>query len=325
MLIKKIWVLFLSLLLLFSLSGTVMGNEVVSLKFGHIANTDNSWHLAAVRFAELVNIKTNGEVEVKVYPNSQLGSERETIEGIPLGLCDITISADSLANWAPSIALQSHMYTFRDSEHIEKFQSSEVAEKIRSEILNKAGLRVIAWFERGPRYLTSNRPIRSLEDLKGFKIRVPDVPMFIKDWEACGTSPTPIAFGEVFSALQQGVIDGQENPLALIHSAKFYEVQKYVNRTAHVLQSIFVVIGEEKFKSLSDKNQQAVLEAALEMQGYERALFLAAEKELEDELKAYGVEFVDDVDIEGFKKAVENVIEDNYPEYLEDYKKIQTL
>jgi len=321
---KKMWFVCLCVLLLVGISGPALGQETVTLKFAHVAARDNTWHLGAVKFAELVDAKTNGEVKVIVYPDSELGSERETVEGIPMGLSDITISADSLALWAPSISLQSQLFTFRDGEHIKKFMNSEVAEKIRSEILNKAGLRVIAWFERGPRYITSNRPIRKVEDLKGFKIRVPDVPLFIKAFQAFGATPVPMAFGEVFTSLQQGVIDGQENPLALIYSQKFYEVQKYINRTAHVRQGIFVVMGEEKFKSLSAKNQQAVLEAAQEMQEYEHSLFLAKEKELEEELKAHGAQFID-VDLEGFKKAVADIIKDYYPEYLEDYKKILAL
>jgi len=321
---KRFWATSICIALVLSMAGISLAKPV-NLKFAHIANTDNTWHLAALKFAELVEEKTNGQVTVTVFPNSVLGSERETIEGIPLGLADLTITADSLANWVPIIALQSHMYTFRDSEHIERFMNSKIADKIRQDILNQAGLRVIAWFERGPRYLTSNRPISHPRDLRGFKIRVPDVPMFIRDWEAAGANPTPMAFAEVFTGLQQGVIDGQENPLALIESAKLYEVQKYVNRTAHVRQGIFVVIGEAKFKTLSPENQTAILEAAEEMQRYERELFLAKEQELEDFLKSKGMIFNDDVDIEAFQQAVADVVAKHFPQLVEDFLAIQEL
>lgn len=301
-----------------------VANAETTLKFSHIANEDNTWHLGALEFARLVEEKTGGEVKVEVFPNSSLGTERETIEGIPLGLADLTLTADSLAGWAPSIALQSHMYTFRDEAHVHAFMASDIAQKIKDEVLEKADLRVIGYFLRGPRYLTSNRPIATADDLQGFKLRVPNVPMFIADWEAAGAAPTPMAFAEVFSSLQQGVIDGQENPLALITSQKFYEVQKYINRTAHVRQAIFVVIGESKFQSLSESQQTAILEAAAEAQAYEYELFTKAEAELEDFLTEQGVTFVD-VDTESFRARVAGVIAQKYPELEADLERIEAL
>ena len=156
----------------------VRGRAAEVLKFGHITDEANTWHLAAMEFARLVNEKTAGEVQVEVYPNSSLGTERETLEGIPLGIADLTISSDSMAQWAPGILLMSHLFTFRDADHVLKFMESPIAERIEAEVIENARLRPITYFLRGPHHLTSNKPIETVEDVQGFKLRVPDVRMY---------------------------------------------------------------------------------------------------------------------------------------------------
>ncbi|HET6520172.1 MAG TPA: TRAP transporter substrate-binding protein [Geminicoccaceae bacterium] len=302
----------------------VRGRAAEVLKFGHITDEENTWHLAAMEFARLVNEKTGGEVQVEVYPNSSLGTERELLEGIPLGIADMTISSDSMAQWAPRILLMSHLFTFRDADHVLKFMESPVAESIEADLIEQARLRPITYFLRGPRHLTSNRPIETVADVQGFKLRVPDVRMFIADWAAIGANPTPMAFAEVFGALQQGVVDGQENPLALIASARFYEVQRYLNLTAHVRQAIYVVVGEDRFQSLQPDYQQAILAAAEETQAFEREKFEAAEAELEQLLRESGMTFVE-TDVSGFKEAVQSTIPNEFPEFVEDMQAIQAL
>lgn len=294
------------------------------LRFSHIANEDNTWHLGALEFARLVDEKTDGEVLVEVYPNSSLGTERETLEGIPLGLADLTITSDSMAQWAPSILAMSHLFLFRDADHVLAFMESDIAHAIEQEVIDKARLRPIAYFLRGPRYLTSNRPIRTIDDIQGFKLRVPNVPLYIDDWAAIGANPTPMAFAEVFGALQQGVIDGQENPFALIDSAKFYEVQENLNLTAHVRQAIYVVIGDDRLQSLRPEHQEAVMEAAAEMQAYERDLFWTKETELEQTLQDNGMEFVD-TELDPFIEAVQPVIAEKHPELVDVVEAIKAL
>ena len=283
------------------------------LRFSHIANEDNTWHLGALEFARQVEERTNGEVVVEVYPNSSLGTERETLEGIPLGLADLTITSDSMAQWAPSILAMSHCFLFRDADHVLRFMESDIAAGIEEEVISQARLRPIGYFLRGPRYLTSSRPIRTIDDVQGFKLRVPNVPMFVADWSAIGAAPTPMAFAEVFGALQQGVIDGQENPFALIDSARFYEVQPYLNLTAHVRQAIYVVIGDDRLQSMRPEHQTAIMESAQAMQDHERALFEAAESELEIGLQERGMEFVQ-TELGPFIEAVQTVVPEQFPE-----------
>ncbi|GAB3680246.1 TRAP transporter substrate-binding protein [Salinisphaera aquimarina] len=263
-----------------------------TLKFGHLANTDNIWNKAALKFKTLVEKNSDGRIAVKVYPNEQLGSEMEVINSIQLGTADMTITGESLENWAPLAALMAVPYLFDSSEQMKQTIEGPIGEKIKQQVIEKTGLLPIAWFERGPRELTSNRPIRKPEDLNGLRLRVPNVPLFVKSWQALGAKPTPMAFSEVFTSLQQGTVDAQENPLSLIQSASFNEVQKYVDVTDHVRSWIYVVIGKQKFDSMPQDLQKVVMDAAQQMQTYEQKLFVQDQKRLEKELKDKGMEFV---------------------------------
>lgn len=212
----------------------------------------------------MVKQKTNNAVEVKIYPNESLGKEMDIINAIQLGSVDMTITGESLQNWAPSAALLAVPYMITSSEQMAKIVDGEVGAQISKDIEERVKLKTIAWFERGPRNLTSNRPITNPEELKGLTLRLPNVPMFINVWKDLGAQPTPMAFSEVFTGLQQGVIEGQENPLSMIMSGSFFEVQKYLNRTEHVRSWIYLVMGSKKFNKLKPEFQQAILDAGKE-------------------------------------------------------------
>ncbi|MCG1011266.1 TRAP transporter substrate-binding protein, partial [Tepidanaerobacter sp. GT38] len=209
--------------------------EKIVWKFGYLANEQHIWHKTAQEFARLVNEKTNGRLEIKLYPNEQLGSEMDVLNMIRDGSADMTISGESMQNWAPKAALIATPYAFRDMDHMVKVIEGDIGKEISDQIIEKVGVTPIYYHLRSPRNLTSNKPVRNLSDLKGFKMRVPNVPVFLEAWKAAGAHPQAMAFSEVFTALQQGVIDGQENPYDLILSGGLHEVQKYVNETEHVL------------------------------------------------------------------------------------------
>lgn len=268
-------------------------HAATTLKLGHLGNEDNTWHKASLKFAEEVARRTNGALEVRVFPNEQLGKETDLIKGIQLGTVDFTITGESLQNWAPSAALLAVPYAVRDLEHMDRVVSGPIGAKIAEDIAAKTQLKTLAYFARGPRYLTSNRPITKPEELNGLKLRVPNVPLFVKFWESLGAKPTPMAFSEVFTSLQNHTIDAQENPLALIKSGSFSEVQSHVNRTEHVLSWIYIVGGTRKLGRLPADQQAAVMQAAKAAQDYERGLFLEDEKNLAAELQAKGMKFVD--------------------------------
>lgn len=291
----------------FICSGALYAADI-TLKLGHIANEENSWHKASLKFAEEVKALTNGKVEVKVFANDSLGKEMDLINGMQLGTADMTITGESLQNWAPKAALLAIPYAFKNMAEMDKAVNGPLGEEIKKEVIERAKVVPLAYFARGPRNLTSKVPVKSVADVKGLKMRVPNVPVFMQFWRGVGAQPTPMAFGEVFTSLQTGVIDAQENPLALIKSASFFEVQKYVNRTEHVRSWIYLAIGEKSFNKLNAEQKKAVQEAAQRAQTYERTLMVADELKLESELKAKGMIFVE-TDQSGFaKKAKEAVL-----------------
>ena len=293
-----------------------------TLKLGHLANAEHTWHKGCLKFAEIVEQKTGGRVVVQVFPNEQLGKEMEVIGNIQSGIVDMLITGESMMNWAPLCGLIAVPYMIRDSAHMEKIVEGEVGQAIEKEVIEKVRLRPVSWFERGARNLTSNREIKKPEDLNGLKVRVPNVPLFVATWEALGAKPTPMAFSEVFTSLQQGIIDGQENPYDLIKSASFFEVQKFVNKTEHVRGWIYLVIGEDKFQKMGPELQKAVLEAGREAQAYERELFRAEQDQLIKDLQDKGMTFVE-VDKAAFMKIAEPaVLKFLSPELQEMYKKI---
>lgn len=265
----------------------------VTLKLGHLANEDNTWHKAAVKFGAELSTLTKGRIEVQIFPNSSLGKEMDLINGMQLGTADMTISGESLQNWAPMAALLAVPYAYKSLEHMDEIAGGKIGEDIKAQIVEKAKVRPIAYFARGPRNLTTNRAIKHPDDLKGLKMRVPNVPLFVDVWKALGAAPTPMAFSEVFTSLQNGTIGAQENPLALIKSANFNEVQKFVNKTEHVRSWIYLVISEITWAKLSDEDKASVMEAGKRAQAYERELFLAEDGQLVGELEGKGMTFVE--------------------------------
>ncbi|ENJ1743035.1 TRAP transporter substrate-binding protein [Vibrio diabolicus] len=296
-----------------------------TLKLGHVANEDHVWHQAFEHFAETVDKKSEGRLNIDIYPNSQLGAERDVISGIQLGTVDMTMSGETLQNWAPKAALLAVPYAIRNSEHMAKVADGEIGKEIEQEITDRTGLVPLTWFERGARNLTTNKPINEPSDLKGLTVRVPNVPIFVSTWSALGAKPTPMAFSEVFTALQQSTVNGQENPLSLIESASFFEVQKYVNKTEHVRSWIYVLIGKRQLDKLPQDLQQILLESAEEMHDFEHKLAVEEEAKLIKRLQDKGMQF-NDVDQEKFRElaipAVKNSLKG---EALKLFEQIQQL
>ena len=269
------------------------GQGRVTLRLGHLANEQNVWHRASLRLAEEARTLSNGRIEMQVFPSETLGREMDVINGMQLGTADMTITGESLQNWSPLASLLAVPYAVTGIEQLDRVAGGAVGEEIAREIVTRARVRPLAYFARGPRNLTANRAIRAPDELNGLRLRVPNVPLFVSVWSALGARPTPMAFGEVFTSLQNGTIDGQENPLSLLRSANFNEVQQYVNRTEHVWSWIYVAISERRWNGLSQADRDVVGEAAKRAQAYERTLFLEDERQLETELKARGMTFVD--------------------------------
>lgn len=289
------------------------------------ANEKHTWYQAFQYFSEILEERSEGEMKVEVYPSEQLAKEIEAIRLIQAGVIEMTVTGSLLNNWMEIAAFCEMPFLLRDSTEMMALIDGPVGQRIEQEMLEKTGLRPVGLFKRGPRQLTSNRPIRHPDDLDGLIIRVPNVPSFVTAWSAMGAKPTPMAFSEVFTALQQGTIAGQENPFALILSAGFAEVQQYVNLTEHVMSWSYVVIGETAFQRLSEEQKDIFLQAAKDMKDYEHQLFMESEKKVQAALMERGMEFVE-VDKAAFSERCEEAIFNSLsPEMREVYREFVAL
>ncbi len=292
---------------------------------GHLANEDHTWHLAAIYFDSLLNTRTAGKVRITVYPNEQLGKEVEMIRSIRAGITDMTITAGTLQNWCKEAAFAEMPFLLHDTAHLKLLVNGAIGNMISDRIMEQAGLRTVCYFQRGPRHLTSNRPVRHPSDLKGMIIRVPNVPSYVTAWQSLGAKPTPMAFSEVFTSLQQGTVEAQENPLAMISSANFAEVQQYLNLTGHVLSWVYVVIGARQFDSMPEAYQEIFLQAALDMQEYEHKLFLEKEDLFMKELISKGMKVVE-VDVASFTEVGSNAVFESLDDEMQHfYMQIKNL
>ncbi|MGI6783457.1 MAG: DctP family TRAP transporter solute-binding subunit [Aminivibrio sp.] len=303
---KRFSAVFLAALLVFAATGAFAAE--VTLKLGHIADPQNPYAMGAEKFAELVKEKTGGAVEIQIFPSSQLGNQRDLIEGLTFGTVDLTMTSTAvLGNFLTEAAVFDLPFIFRDIPHAYKALDTVGMEICKP--LEKRGIKVLSMFENGVRHMTNNRnPIRKPEDVKGLKIRVMEQPIYIEMMKALDASPTPMAFGELFTALQQGVVDGQENPAAHIYTSRFFEVQKYISLTAHTYSAEPMLIAMSVWEGLSDDHKKAIQEAADEAKDWQRDLCRELEDGYWDKIRESGVsEINDDVDKAAFMEATKGV------------------
>ena len=293
------------------------------LRASLLVSEDHTWFKAFEYFGELLDERSGGRLQLRTYPSEQLAKEIEAIRMIRAGALDMTTTGALLSNWTDMAALCEMPFLANDMAAVDAGLTGPAGERIRQAILAETGLLPVAYFQAGPRHLTSNVPVRTPADVAGLTVRVPDIPAFVTAWEALGAKPTPIAFSEVFTALQQGVINAQENPLPLTQMLAMYEVQEYVNLTSHVFGWTYPVIGEAQFRALPEDLQAIFLECAAEMQAYERRLFEEKAARVRADLEAAGMEFVE-VDRGAFRAALgEAVVGTLSPEVQAVYREMR--
>jgi len=237
------------------------------LKWAHVYETSEPYHTAAVWAAGEIKKRTSGRYDIEVFPASTLGKETDINQGLTLGTVDIIYTGQLFAGrtYGP-ISIGGAPFMFRDFEHWKKFSVSPLFAQLGEGYREKSGgNKVVAITYYGERHVTSNKAINKPEDMKGLKIRVPDAPLYTMFPRAVGANPTPIAFAEVYLALQNGTVDAQENPLPTIDAKKFYEVQKYIVLTGHITDALLTIVGGPTWNKLSDADKQtfeAVLKEA---------------------------------------------------------------
>ncbi|MBG6159896.1 tripartite ATP-independent transporter DctP family solute receptor [Labrenzia sp. EL_159] len=273
-------------------AGTAAAETV--LRIGHGANEQYHMHRALLHFEEQVETGSNGEIDVQIFPSSQMGPDREMIESVQAGVLEMAVSPSSFfAGWDQAFAVIELPYMYSSKDIALDVLNGDAGGQMLAR-LSEQGLVGLGWLENGLRHVTNNvRPIESPGDLEGVKLRTMKVPAHVATFEALGANPTPMNFGEVYSALQQGVIDGQENPVALIDSQRFYEVQKHVSLTGHVFTVYIPVISEAFFSGLSAEHQQLLRDAMASAESYQQDLVNSEEAGQLQKIREAGVNVVD--------------------------------
>jgi tripartite ATP-independent transporter DctP family solute receptor len=274
------------------------------LKWAHVYETSEPFHKWSVWAGDEIKKRTNGKYEVQVFPASTLGKESDINQGLTLGTIDIILSGASFAgNSYKPLAITYFPFIFRDAEHQLKYARSDVFRDLAKGYDDKTGNHITALTYYGARHVTSSRPITKPEDMKGLKIRVPDAPAYLAFPKALGANPTPIAFAEVYLALQNGTVEAQENPLPTIEAKKFFEVSKNISLTGHIVDSLLTIVSGQLWAKLSDAEKKTftdVMQEAAEKAGRE---IIASEIRLAEEFKKKGNNVIV-VDKNAFREAV---------------------
>jgi tripartite ATP-independent transporter DctP family solute receptor len=269
------------------------GQESVEIKVMKIGSTDKAevaMGKAMYKFKEIVEAETDGSIKVEVFPDSQLGGERDIVEGIQLGsIQGGPIGSAVVSNFAPSFSLLTLPFIFPDRETSHEILDGEIGQEVLDD-LSSLGIIGFNFWESGIRNLTNNeREIKTPEELSGLKIRTLESELQIDIWTNLGASPTPMAFPELFTSLQQGIVDGQENPFSVVAGAKFYEVQKYLTETEHVIGVNPFMVNKQFFDSLTEAEQEAIVRAATEAQAFQREEKAKEDTEFKNQLIEYGM------------------------------------
>jgi tripartite ATP-independent transporter DctP family solute receptor len=283
--------------------------EEIELKFGHVGAPGSLFEASANEFAKRANEKLAGKAKVVTFGSSQLGKDKELLQKLKLGTVDFALPSTVMSTVSDEFGLFEMPYLVKDRDHMGRIEKEIFWEKIAPAAEAK-GYKILAVWENGFRHITNNkRPITVPADLQGIKLRTPKGAWRVKMFQSYGANPTPMALSEVFTALQTGVIDGQENPFAQIYSSKFQEVQKYLSLTGHVYTPAYITVGIEKWNSLPPDVRQILEETARDTQAYVYETAAAMETDLLGKLKASGME-VNEADKAAFIAASKGIYDE---------------
>jgi len=303
---KRVIVLGFTVLMMLALAGPASAQYKATMKLASTQPMDHPYMIGAQKFADLIKERTNGRIEIKLYPSNQLGKgEREMTEGIQQGAIDLLVtSTGPMGGFSPSINILDFPFLFRDFNHVDLVLDGPIGRKLLDDF-EKAGIKGLAFWENGFRHLTNNKvSVKKVEDGKGLKIRTMENKVHLSAWKDAGLNPTPMAWGEVYTALQQKVIDGQENPIAVYYASKFWEVQKHFSLTAHVYSPSPFLMSKKTFDAMPKADQDLFLKTGMEVGKFQRKVNRDAEESKLQDMASKGVTIVRDVDRESFKKAM---------------------
>ncbi len=274
------------------------------LKWAHVYETSEPYHKWSVWAGEEFKKRTNGKFEIQVFPASSLGKESDINQGLQLGTVDIILTGASFAsNSYPRLAVSYYPFTFRDADHVIKYGKSDIFKELTEGYKKATGNTVTALTYYGARHATSNKLFTNCDQMKGLKMRVPDSPAYTALPRACGANPTPIAFAEVYLALQNGTVDAQENPLPTIEAKKFFEVQKNIILTGHISDALLTVVSPSTLAKMTPAEQKLLTDIMQEAAVNATNDIRKREGELVEEFKKKGINVVT-VDRSDFQQRV---------------------
>lgn len=312
--------------LLTGLAASTTALAQTRLKWAHVYETSEPFHKWSVWAAEEIKTRSNGKYQIDVFPASQLGKENDINQGLALGSVDMIISGSSFAAKSfPRLGVTYYPYVFRDASHLLAYSKSDIYKELTRGYEEKSGNHILATTYYGTRHTTSNKPFAHCAEMKGLKIRVPDVPAYLAMPRACGANTSPIAFAEVYLALQNGTVEAQENPLTTIEAKKFYEVQKYIVLTGHIVDHLNTVMSGALWKKLSDAERKLFTDVTQEAAARATADVVAREKELVAVFRQKGLS-VTDISVPEYREAVlKNVSVESQGYRKADWEKIQAV
>jgi len=279
------------------------GTKIV-IKVASGVAPDHPENIGARKIKELVEKKAGDRLDVQVFTDGQLGDQRTMVENMRNGTLEITwVTVGFFGSYEPILNVIESGYLFRDSQHSYKVFDGPMGEEIRG-LVEKHGVKLLGYWEAGLRHITNSaRPIRTPEDLKGLKIRTPQAKYHLNTLKYMGANPVAMSFGELYTAMQQKVVDGQENPVSNIYKSKFYEVQKYMSLTGHLHLTHMVMYSAKLWENLPPDLQKVVRESVIESQETQRKAVRDDDENLTKELKAKGMQ-VNEADRDAFRKSV---------------------
>ncbi len=290
------------------LTGSALADAKV-LKFGHVGAPGSLFEASANEFASCANKNLAGKVEVQTFGSSQLGKDKELLQRLKLGQVDFSLPSSVMSSVADEFGVFEMPYIIGDREHMKRVEGAILESKLQPAV-KKKGYRILAVWENGFRHITNNtRPVNKPADLQGVKLRTPKGAWRVKMFQLYGANPTPMSFSEVFTALQTGVIDGQENPYAQIWSGKFQEVQKYLSVTGHVYTPGYLLVSDKHFSKLPQDVQDGLIACGKETQAFVYDTAAKLEVELLNNIKEAGVE-VNEADKAAFIEASQPIYEE---------------
>lgn len=317
-----LFTLLLASILAAGCGGPSAGGDAKTIKVANYFADDHPQNVALrEKFKPMVEAKT--DLRVQIYGNSRLGAEKEFYDGVRNGTIEMGIPGMIMQADIPKMGIPELPFIFKGLDHAHEVLKGPLGEELTADLEKEHGVKALAWSANGMRMFSSNKPLRSMEDFRGFRLRMPNIPNYIAFGKALGANVTPMPISEVFTALEQGVVDGQDNPIATLRASGWYEVQSYVLESNHMFSPNLYIINSQFWNRLSPREQEVIAEAAKESAAYEWELLKKSIEEDKKFLEDHGIRFI--VPDKRFRAAMEKAAEPIYQQFYREHPETKDL